>query len=218
MENVKSYSISEVSKITDYPTHVLRYYESDFDLEIPRTNSNRRYYTDKEIETFIYIKDLQGKGLTNKQIKLILKSPEIMINNTETQVAATSEMSIVTNECTDIVSMNEIQEFQSLVAQDLKYKMDEVKMDIITYIDNMLEKNTSSMNKELEQNVEDNMETNEIEEGSNSQSSKNKDLLISENARLKMKVKEKNYELAELRNRVKKLEDKKGFWSKVFGG
>ncbi|PAB61166.1 MerR family transcriptional regulator [Anaeromicrobium sediminis] len=199
MEKKKQYTISEVSKITEYPTHVLRYYETDFDLEIPRTNSNRRYYTDKEVETFLYIKDLQGKGLTNKQIKLILKSPEVIINDGEAPVAATAEVDIVPNDCTAIMNTSDVYEIQNFITNDLKYKMDEVKTDIITHMENLLEERKDSGQALL-----------------NGEPNKEKDVLISENARLKMKVKEKSYELAELKERVKRLEEKKGFWDRMF--
>ncbi|MCT4594711.1 MAG: MerR family transcriptional regulator [Anaeromicrobium sp.] len=199
MEKKKQYTISEVSKITEYPTHVLRYYETDFDLEIPRTNSNRRYYTDKEVETFLYIKDLQGKGLTNKQIKSILKSPEVIINDCDAPVAATAEVDIVHNNCTAIMNTGDVHEIQNLITNDLKYKMDEVKADIITHMENLLEERKETKPIPLR-----------------GEGSKEKDVLISENARLKMKVKEKSYELAELKDRVKRLEERKGLWDRLF--
>ena len=74
----KEYAISEVAEITGYPPHVLRFYEKEFKLDIPRNDSNHRYYTYNEIELFQYIKSLQDKGFSNKQIKLILKSPEVL--------------------------------------------------------------------------------------------------------------------------------------------
>ena len=77
------YSISEVSEITGYAPHVLRYYEKEFEINVPRNNSNHRYYTYNEIELLQYIKTLQEKGFGNKQIKLIINSPEIMMSNQE---------------------------------------------------------------------------------------------------------------------------------------
>mgnify|MGYP000906044877 FL=1 len=32
----RQYTISEVSELTNYPPHVLRYYEKEFELDIPR--------------------------------------------------------------------------------------------------------------------------------------------------------------------------------------
>ncbi|MFZ7131209.1 MAG: helix-turn-helix domain-containing protein [Eubacteriales bacterium] len=76
----KKYSISEVAELLSYETHVLRYYESEFDIKVPRNKGNRREYTIKEIEIFQYVKDLKEQGFNNSQIKQILKSPTIQEN------------------------------------------------------------------------------------------------------------------------------------------
>ena len=46
--------------------------------------------------------------------------------------------------------------------------------------------------------------------------SKERDVLVCENAKLKMKVKEKSYEVAELKEKVKRYEHNEGFFQKVF--
>lgn len=50
----------------------------------------------------------------------------------------------------------------------------------------------------------------------NELSSKERDVLICENAKLKMKVKEKSYEVAGLKEQIKRLENNKGFFQKLF--
>ena len=77
----ETYSIKEASEIVGFKPHVIRYYEKEFELDIPRTESNRRVFSYKELEEFRYIKTLKNKGLTNKQIKQILKSPEIKLDD-----------------------------------------------------------------------------------------------------------------------------------------
>ena len=74
------YSISEVSEITGFAPHVLRYYEKEFGIEVPRKDSNHRYYTYKEIELILYIRDLKDKGFANKQIKMIIDSPQTVFS------------------------------------------------------------------------------------------------------------------------------------------
>ena len=47
--------------------------------------------------------------------------------------------------------------------------------------------------------------------------SKDKDVLLCENARLKMKLKEKSYELAELKYKIRRNDSKNmPFWKKIF--
>lgn len=200
IDKEKKYSISQVSKITGYETHVLRYYETDFNLKIPRTNSNRRYYTYKEIERLIYIKELQAKGLTNKQIKLILESPELIVPaNNEVAATSTEELTVLEeNNSLDVVEMT-CMNISDAINSNINCKLEETKNEIITYIE-------SSSIKEKETLKE----PEEI--------TKEKDVLICENARLKMKVKEKSYEVAELKEKLNRSENKKiPFWKKVFG-
>ena len=206
IDHEKKYSISEVSKITGYDAHVLRYYEDDFNLIIPRTETNRRSYTSKEIETFFYIKELQEKGLTNKQIKLVLHTPEVLVSeNAREEVALTSE-------ATDFGSMIpyiENKDFSSLVNElcgriheeivvDVCYKLEETKNEIIKHLD--------------QQSLA--FEQDHVDEGP---MKKDKDILLCENAKLKMKLKEKAYENAELKDKLNRLDSgKQSFWRKIF--
>lgn len=102
LETDKEYTISEVSETTGYPPHVLRYYEKEFVLDIPRNESNHRYYTYKEIELFQYIKSLQEKGFSNKQIKLIIKTPQMMMSDQD----ETAITSIVPNKSFDVANID----------------------------------------------------------------------------------------------------------------
>lgn len=204
IDKEKKYSISEVSKITGYEPHVLRYYESDFDLQIPRTNSNRRYYTHKEIERFIYIKELQNKGLTNKQIKLILESPELVISTTDeiattTEVATSSsnELNILEGDSHSDIIKNICSSINESINLNIDCKLEKTKEDIINYLDITLkDKETSESNDTVK---------------------RDKDVLVCENARLKMKLKEKSYEVAQLKEKLNRLDHKKiPFWKKLF--
>ncbi|TCO79785.1 MerR family transcriptional regulator [Marinisporobacter balticus] len=198
IDKEKNYSISEVSKITGYETHVLRYYESDFDLEIPRTTSNRRYYTYKEIDQFFYIKQLQEKGLTNKQIKLILESPELVVPaNNEVAITASEQLSILEENTDSDVIKTLCMNINDTVNANVNYKLEETKNEIIACVTSIL--------KEKE-----NLETGDAMK-------KEKDILLCENARLKMKVKEKAYELAELKEKMNRLDHKKkGVFERIF--
>jgi DNA-binding transcriptional MerR regulator len=53
------FRIGEVSKITGLPTHVLRFWESEFSRIRPkRTASGQRLYTRRDIELILHIKNL----------------------------------------------------------------------------------------------------------------------------------------------------------------
>lgn len=193
IDTKRKYSISEVSEITGYPQHVLRFYEKEFKLNIPRTKSNHRYYTYKEIEKINYIKELQNKGFTNKQIKLIINSPEELIPNSLDETAITS-VTLQTNDKNN--GKNLIIELQN----------------------NLLEKIQETLNQNTVNNIEILKELKtEIENLKHEIKNKERDVLICENAKLKMKLKEKSYEVADLKEKLKReREANKSIFKKIF--
>ncbi len=188
----REYTISEISEIIGYPAHVLRYYEKEFELEIPRNNANHRYYTYKELEIYNYIKTLQEKGFTNKQIKLIMNSPEILVSNGEAAATAlVKKESDVSPNSIDIYNL-----FKELITEELKPVLIE-KTDMSLAIMNELRDEIAQLRNELNNNE--------------------RDVLICENIKLKMKVKEKSYELVELKDKLRReQETSKGIFTKLF--
>ena len=193
MEYGVKYTISDVSEITGYAPHVLRYYEKEFEIEIPRTDSNHRYYTIKEIELIQYIKLLQDKGFGNKQIKLIITSPELAVfNSNETSLDVVkddfdaSSIAIEVTRSLEETFFSRLHEIISVSTQDSIGIIQELREEII------------ALRKEI--------------------SSKERDVLICENAKLKMNLKETSYELMELKQKFTKLEESKiSFFKRIFG-
>ncbi|HHW68260.1 helix-turn-helix domain-containing protein [Defluviitalea raffinosedens] len=70
----KRYSISEASEMLNLETHVLRYWEEELNLEIPRNEMGHRYYTDQEIRIFENIKHFKEQGLQLRAIKAAISS------------------------------------------------------------------------------------------------------------------------------------------------
>lgn len=67
------YSISEAGKLVGVESHVLRYWEDELELNIPRNGKSHRYYTDLHIRLFQKIKELKEKGYQLKAIEQVLK-------------------------------------------------------------------------------------------------------------------------------------------------
>lgn len=63
------YLISDASKKVDVEAHVLRYWEEELELDIPRNEMGHRYYTDLHIRLFKQVKNLKEKGYQLKAIK-----------------------------------------------------------------------------------------------------------------------------------------------------
>ena len=65
----RRYSISQAGRLVGVENHVLRYWEDELHLEIPRDRKNQRYYTKLHIEMFQKINELKEKGYQLKAIK-----------------------------------------------------------------------------------------------------------------------------------------------------
>ncbi len=79
----KRYIISDASKQVDVEAHVLRYWEEELALEIPRNEMGHRYYTEENIKLLKNIKVLKDQGFQLKAIKMVL--PEL-INSGESNL------------------------------------------------------------------------------------------------------------------------------------
>ncbi|MDE6889106.1 MAG: helix-turn-helix domain-containing protein [Eubacterium sp.] len=72
MEKVR-YMISDAANIVQVESHVLRYWEDELELTIPRNELGHRYYTQENIQEFLRIKELKERGYQLKAIRLILQ-------------------------------------------------------------------------------------------------------------------------------------------------
>ncbi|MGN9164109.1 MerR family transcriptional regulator [Tissierellaceae bacterium HCP3S3_D8] len=183
----EEYTISEVADITGYAPHVLRYYEKEFNIDIPRKESNHRYYTYKEIELINYIKSLKEKGFGNKQINLIINSPQEVLSSQENGAMVSLDNNEHGLEPVDIAM-----EISSVLEERFFEKLSE-------YLSTE-NNNTSDLIEDLKE---------EIIALRNEINSKERDVLICENAKLKMKVKEKTYENVKLKEDLRKLKSEK---------
>lgn len=193
MEYGIEYTISEVSELTGYAPHVLRYYEKEFDIEVPRTDSNHRYYTIREVELIQYIKSLQDKGFSNKQIKMIITSPELVTANT--------------NETALDIQHKELD--ISNIALEISKSLEELFFE---RLDEVITKNNNN-SIEIIEGLKEEIRALRLE-----MNSKERDVLVCENAKLKMRLKEKTFESIELKEKIRKLQDNQtGFFKRVFG-
>ena len=71
MEKVR-YMISDAANIVNVESHVLRYWEDELALDIPRNELGHRYYTKENIKEFQRIKELKEQGYQLKAIRMIV--------------------------------------------------------------------------------------------------------------------------------------------------
>ena len=94
------YTVTQTAEILGVRASVLRYWEEELAIEIPRNELGHRYYTEKEIHLFENIRDLKEKGFQLKAIRLIIttlnedapfgKKENAEVNMTEDELAASS--------------------------------------------------------------------------------------------------------------------------------
>lgn len=66
------YMISDASKKVNVEAHVLRYWEEELEMDIPRNEMGHRYYTEEHIQIFRQVKQLKDSGYQLKAIKMLL--------------------------------------------------------------------------------------------------------------------------------------------------
>lgn len=85
MEKVR-YMISDAADMVHVETHVLRYWEEELKLAIPRNEMGHRYYTRENIKEFQRIKELKEQGYQLKAIRMILHTGKLPEKSLQRQV------------------------------------------------------------------------------------------------------------------------------------
>lgn len=90
----KEYSIGEAASILHEEIHNLRYWQKELGLPDRRNDMNQRIYTQTDINTFKFVKELRNnENLSLKAIKKILKNAEIV----KVEAAAASDAVVPAN-------------------------------------------------------------------------------------------------------------------------
>ena len=82
MENVR-YMISDAANIVNVESHVLRYWEEELELQIPRNEMGHRYYTEENIAQFHKIKEWKEQGYQLKAIRMMIHNSSQGIGHEE---------------------------------------------------------------------------------------------------------------------------------------
>ena len=71
----KRYMISDTSRMLGIESHVLRYWEEELDIVIPRNEMGHRYYTEFHINLLRNVKKLKQQGYGLRAIKMMISDP-----------------------------------------------------------------------------------------------------------------------------------------------
>ncbi len=88
MEKIR-YMISDAAQLVAVESHVLRYWEDELELTIPRNEMGHRYYTKENIQEFQKIKELKEQGYQLKAIRMLLHNDHVEEFQALTQMAPT---------------------------------------------------------------------------------------------------------------------------------
>ena len=155
------YLISDASKKVDVESHVLRYWEDELELAIPRNEMGHRYYTEAHIRLFQQIKELKEKGYQLKAIKTALdkimedgKDPVIPDELLEESVTrALKESAVVTDSGDGETGLAEVHNTaQVIIAQEKMEQFQEIMNHIIG---RALEVNNEQLSQDVSSIVND---------------------------------------------------------------
>jgi len=146
--------ISDASKMVDVESHVLRYWEEELEIEVPRNEMGHRYYTDYYINLFKSIKDLKDQGFLLKAIKMLMprlsegKSVESMdtlevVPGESVEVAQAEEASL------DATTIGTASAGKALNGD----KMQQFQMILTNIIVGAMEQNNESLSNEVSNKV-----------------------------------------------------------------
>lgn len=138
VENVENarYMISDAANIVNVESHVLRYWEEELELAIPRNEMGHRYYTEENIAQFQKIKEWKEQGYQLKAIRM-------MIHNTP----GSHPVVQANREYPDMEPSYPLKKHNSSASNTVKLEQFQTMMKSI--VKQAMEENNSSLSKEV---------------------------------------------------------------------
>ena len=154
------YLISDASKKVDVEAHVLRYWEEELELDIPRNEMGHRYYTDLHIRLFKQVKNLKEKGFQLKAIKHALN--QVLKKDGKAQTELSDEilerdMNAALNEFKEEDGNTSLSTMKSdgVSVVAMEEKMEQFQQIMILIIGRALEVNNEKLSQDISRMVND---------------------------------------------------------------
>ncbi|MCD8364893.1 MAG: helix-turn-helix domain-containing protein [Clostridiales bacterium] len=156
MERMR-YMISDASNMLQVEAHVLRYWEEELELDVPRNEMGHRYYTEENIRQFEQIRKLKAEGFQLKAIKMLIHNPTAE-ESAETENAG-DEVSESVRECEmtglqgkDSVSLQSTKEIQQ--GEGLS-KLEQFQLMMNEIVRSAIAENNQALGQEIGLQVEE---------------------------------------------------------------
>ena len=123
MEKVR-YMISDAASVVNVESHVLRYWEEELELNIPRNEMGHRYYTEENIRQFQKIKELKEQGYQLKAIKMLLQQMDEESGDEKTSIVP------VNSAVKPADAMSRMEQFQMIMTDIVRKAVEENNRDL----------------------------------------------------------------------------------------
>lgn len=128
MEQVR-YTISDAAGIVAVESHVLRYWEDELELTVPRNELGHRYYTQENVDQFLRIKQLKEEGYQLKAIKILLHQQMQDGEEQPVRLPEKAKLQSVTEQ-TQMSPQERMEQFQDLMTRIVRNAMTENNKDL----------------------------------------------------------------------------------------
>lgn len=154
MEKVR-YMISDAAGLVNVEAHVLRYWEEELELDIPRNELGHRYYTKENIEQFLKIKEWKEKGYQLKAIKMLVheKSTEPEVETETRELLSAAEP--LHTEVVDVHSGKVGRAVEDRRSEAALSRMEQFQMLMTSIVKSAIEENNHALGKEVGDQVGD---------------------------------------------------------------
>ncbi|MFA9463538.1 MAG: helix-turn-helix domain-containing protein [Velocimicrobium sp.] len=154
--NEGRYIISDAARKLKVEPHVLRYWEEELHLDIPRNEMGHRQYTQESMQLLKQIKDLKEKGFQLKAIKLAIPKIEQICELDEVSLyRIREELNQKVEEKTNCLTVLKTEEPKVFV--DNAPKMQQFKMIMKDLIMEALKENNEELSDAVSDNISDNV-------------------------------------------------------------
>ncbi len=148
LEKVR-YMIGDAAAAVNVEAHVLRYWEEELDLSVPRNEMGHRYYTKENIHEFMRIKELKEQGYQLRTIKKILHNETI-----SDEVEAGQPRLVHRREVDMLSSEDKMQQFREvmndIVGKAISLNNEELSLQIGTEVEERVLKEMNYLMREQE--------------------------------------------------------------------
>ena len=171
MDNIR-YMISDAANLVNVESHVLRYWEDELGLDIPRNEMGHRYYTEDNIKEFFRIKEWKEQGYQLKAIRMLVQE-ERMRKMTDNKNAANTQLAAAANNSGSTRQMPSVQNRMNAAGSQLMteesvhkaemknnsahntIKLEQFQAMMTNIVRNALEENNQALGREVGSQVED---------------------------------------------------------------